>query len=83
MTHTYDIAKTDVLSTLLWSRIIIGFQEYLREVRELTEALTKEESVLINHDLANEPERSVSERTTTKKNTAAARSLDAGLFRFV
>ena len=35
-------------------------QEHLREVRDLTEALTKDESVLINHDLANEPERSVS-----------------------
>ena len=37
-------------------------QEHLREVRDLTEALTKDESVLINHDLANEPERSVSSR---------------------
>lgn len=37
-----------------------GSQEHLREVRDLTEALTKDESVLINHDLAHEPERSVS-----------------------
>eukprot|EP00752_Nemacystus_decipiens_P002991 g2775.t1 len=36
-------------------------QEHLREVRDLTEALTKDESVLINHDLANEPERSLSD----------------------
>lgn len=35
-------------------------KEHLREVRDLTDALTKDESVLVNHDLANEPERSVS-----------------------
>ena len=40
--------------------VALGAQEHLREVRDLTEALTKDESVLINHDLANEPERSVS-----------------------
>ncbi len=40
--------------------VLAVLQEHLREVRDLTEALTKDESVLLNHDLANEPERSVS-----------------------
>lgn len=47
-------------------------QEYLREVRDLTEALKKEESVLINHDLANEPERSVSDGQNAPAVYAAA-----------
>lgn len=45
---------------MFFSLLVLFFQEYLREVRDLTEALTKDESALVNHDLANEPERSVS-----------------------
>lgn len=53
-----------VYSWVCWSLLVaccllFVVQEHLREVRDLTEALTKDESALVKHDLANEPERSV------------------------